>query len=76
MSENFLNARYIEEHKISIHDYESWGKAVVEQILTQVTSRSGEDVRAVETEIPVKVEANTKGCITVTVGFASVHVKV
>ncbi len=73
---NTLTKEYIEDHKLTIHNYESWGKALAEKILTEASSKADGTVEKIKLDVPITIEANTKGCISVCAWGVCIHIDV
>lgn len=73
-----LTTQYVEEHSLTIHDPDSWAKALQEVILRKTKEKveSCGPQKEIKMDVPVTVSANTKGCITVCAWGVCVHVKV
>ena len=59
-----LSREYLEAHMLSIHDYESWGKAIVEAILADSLSQAGA-VKEIRVDAPFTVSATPQGCVKI-----------
>ena len=70
-----LTREYVESHMLTIHDYETWGKALAEQVLRQVKEQAGDGEAWITMELPVRVSATTEGCISICICGVSVHVR-
>ena len=71
-----LNAQYILEHQMEVHNYDSFGRAlshyVLEQILEEIALQGEQD--EVNVNVSFNVKANSKGCITIKTPFGTIHV--
>lgn len=69
-----LDREYILNHLDTVHTYESWGRALVGQILDTLASRQDVEGSSAGLDIAVTVSATERGCIRVCVGNVCVHV--
>ncbi|PGC57673.1 hypothetical protein COM24_05835 [Bacillus toyonensis] len=55
-----LNKNYLENHKIGIHDYESFGRVLCEQVIDKAIKEIGnQEVESYEINLKVKVSVVT-----------------
>ncbi|WP_281926557.1 hypothetical protein [Roseibium album] len=71
-----LTKEYILAHSREIHDFDSFGRAIVEAVLTEAADRAaGESEMKINGEFTI-TEVSAKGCVTVCAWGVCVHVNV
>ncbi|WP_141546635.1 hypothetical protein [Bacillus toyonensis] len=71
-----LNKEYLEDHKIGIHDYTSFGRVLCEQIMNTAIEEIGDqEVDSHEINLKINVSPVARfGCLNVCVDSFCIHI--